>query len=234
MCRKLPRNGQSTTDELWGLLIPIVVLVIVFFGTGVIYLFIPVLVLVLVLLFALVNEGGMGSMTSEQPLILGGFGQKESSERPMYEKWKRKEEGVSVGLLIPIFILGILFMTSGGSWALLIPIAVLVIVFAGDAVSDKRRGERVRAVLSDGHGRTLSEIADGAGMPEAQVIPRVVHEKRRGRADVWFDPMTGVATDQSTRVTSEAPSRASCAYCGFALRDEDRFCPYCGAPIRVS
>ncbi|MGV9103386.1 MAG: zinc ribbon domain-containing protein [Candidatus Thorarchaeota archaeon] len=25
----------------------------------------------------------------------------------------------------------------------------------------------------------------------------------------------------------------ACEYCGFKLKEDDRFCPYCGAPIKA-
>ncbi|MCF2138348.1 MAG: zinc ribbon domain-containing protein [Candidatus Thorarchaeota archaeon] len=234
MCRELPNKKQNGKEDAGGLIIAIGVLFIVFLGIHTIYLLIPIFVLVIVLISTLTTENKIKARTSERHRVSDVSYANSYTEKPIYDQWRRKEKGVSLGLLIPIFILGMFFMNADFSWPFLIPLFVLVTIFFGDLVSDRRRGERVRTVLTESHGRTLSEIADGAGLPEDQVIQQVVHEKRRGTADVWFDPATGVATDEHFRDQVERPARGTCVYCGFALRDDDRFCPYCGAPIRGS
>ncbi len=218
---RLMTKRNDSSEETIGLLIPIGILFIVFLGTGVIFILIPIFILLTVLGSTLVAKSRIHRSKEHPP------------EKPIYDQWRKKEEGISIGILIPILILGWFFVRSGMSWPFLIPLFVLVMVFFGDLAGEARRSKRVRTVIDTGQGRTLSEIADSAGVREDQAILQVVHDKRRGQSDVWFDPSSGTVAERPTRVDETRPTKMGCVYCGFALREEDRFCPYCGAPIRM-
>ncbi|NWF95012.1 MAG: zinc ribbon domain-containing protein [Candidatus Thorarchaeota archaeon] len=216
----------------WSLLIPIGVLMSVMLGTGVPWLLIPVFVLTSVLIFSLSAERKMSSIAGRGHA--GPVGN--DAYKPIYDQKRQKEEGVSCGILIPIGIMSWLFLVSGFSWPFLISLFVLVLVFLqGLVVSIRGRGEVVER-LKTVRGARVDEIADSIGITPDRARQHIVHEKRRGAADVWFDPVTGESVPGKSPIAERASSdsRTGCIYCGFALRSEDRFCPYCGAPIKIS
>ncbi|MDF1539839.1 MAG: zinc ribbon domain-containing protein [Candidatus Thorarchaeota archaeon] len=125
--------------------------------------------------------------------------------------------------------MGWLFVTSL-SWVFLIPIFFLFWSFFASVLKNIRGRSEVREEIQKGDVESIQDIADRTGMREEQVRRHIVHDKRGGTADIWFDSSTG------QRAFTPVPERTSadlygCKYCGFALRSEDRFCPYCGAPI---
>lgn len=232
---------MSEKDSPWPLLIPIGVLAIVFLGTGVIWMMIPIAVLVCVFLGAFnedqkIRRQGKGM----KPLKGGASGSYVDGpaqdldwtmEKPIYERKTQKDQGVALGVLIPIFILSWIWVTGGFSWPILIPIFVLAVVFLASLADNSRGRSQVREELDRGDVRTIEDIADRSGIPEERVRRHIVHEKRRGESEVWFDPSTGAISQTPIQPTQEA--RTGCPYCGFALKFEDRYCPYCGAPIRA-
>ncbi len=223
---------QPPDSETCGIMIPIGVLLIVYLGTGIIFLLIPVFVLIITLLSSLnINRAIHRKKAVSQQITNDTI--ESYPQEPIYDQWQRKEEGTSLGILIPIFIIGLFYVQTGFSWPFLIPLFVLVTILIGDLVGDHKRGKRVRTALTESQGRTLSEVAYGEGLSEDQAIKETIHEKRLGNLDVWFDPSTGEIVDNRVHAESSTSARRSCIYCGFSLRDDDRFCPYCGAPIRV-
>jgi hypothetical protein len=231
----------TDNDNPWPLLIPIGVLVIVFLGTGVIWMMIPIAVLVCVFFGAYNEDRKIGRQRREMRPInetrSGGYVDGPSQDsgwttsKPIYERRTQKDQGVSLGILIPIFILSWIWVTGGFSWPILIPIFVLSLAFLGSVFERTRGRAHVKEQLTRRDIRTVHDIADRAGIPEEQARRHIVHEKRRGESEVWFDPSTGEIS--STPVTASGESSVGCPYCGFALKSEDRYCPYCGAPIRA-
>ncbi len=239
-------SGSKNTSELGesiGILIPIGVLLIVMIGTGVPWLLIPIGVLTIVLLTNFNEQRKIRSRQSdvdywsappESGITSGSMAEHPSyTLRPIYDQQKRKDEGVAVGLLLPIlFMLGFFLWT--GAWPFLIPLFVLGIIFLSSlANQNKTRSDVIRALEYD-DARTVEEIADSSGVPPEKVRWHIVHEKRSGDADVWFDPQTGSRSETPSPSYESAAIQKGCPYCGFALKDEDRFCPFCGAPVRVS
>ena len=93
---------------------------------------------------------------------------------------------------------------------------------------------KVREEIERGQLKSVHDISSHIDMPEERVRRHIVYEKRSGSSDLWFDSATGEGTTKPI-VTKEpaGTSRVGCTYCGFALKDPDRFCPFCGAPIRA-
>jgi hypothetical protein len=237
----LPNNDE---DSPFGILIPIAILVIVMVYTGVVWIMIPIGILVIVFFSEAAERRQIESRRGEiyhwkapepgtqtsgyipegAPLVT----------RPIYDRKKRKDEGVAFGILIPIFIIGWLYLSTN-SWVLLIPLAVLVLSFLSSIVNNRRGSSEVRDEIQRGDARTVEEISDRTGLPEERVRRHIVREKRSGTSDVWFDPSTGETISSPIRVVEPEPrpSGVGCKYCGFALKPEDRFCPFCGAPVRA-
>ena len=237
-------KDTSNVGESVGILIPIGVLVIVMIGTGVPWLMIPIGVLTIVFftsfnerrkIRARQSEGEYWSVPPKSGITSGSMSEQPSyTFKPIYDQQKRKDEGVAVGLLLPIiFMLGFFLWT--GAWPFLIPLFVLGIIFLSSLVNqNKNRLDVMRAVESS-DARTIDEIADSSGVPTEVVRRHIVHEKRRGDSEVWFDSQTGTMTETpSPSYDSSATSQKGCPYCGFAMKPEDRFCPFCGAPVRAS
>ncbi|UCH05615.1 MAG: hypothetical protein JSW05_05475 [Candidatus Thorarchaeota archaeon] len=237
----MPSNDE---DYPFGILIPIAVLVIVMVYTGVGWIMIPIGILVIVFFSEAAERRRIDSRRREidywkapQPgTQVSGYVPEGSpmDTKPIYDRTKRKDEGVAFGTLIPIFIMGWLYISTD-SWVFLIPLAVLVISFLGSIANSRRGSAEVRDEIQRGDARTVGEIADRTGMPEERVRRHIVRDKRSGTSDVWFDSSTGEAVPSPIRVVEPEPvvSGAGCKYCGFALKSDDRFCPFCGAPVRL-
>ncbi|TXT57955.1 MAG: hypothetical protein BAJATHORv1_10665 [Candidatus Thorarchaeota archaeon] len=155
-----------------------------------------------------------------------------TTQKPIYDRKKQKEGGITCGTFIPIVIVGWLFLTTT-SWIFLIPLFVLLASLIGDIIKRIHTSSEVREELRHGAGQSVPEIADRAGVPEEHARRVIVDEKRRGESDIWFDPNTGSRTSSPTSVVTPSGGQIGCVYCGFALKDTDRFCPYCGAPIKA-
>jgi hypothetical protein len=232
---------MSRADSAWPLLIPIGVLLIVFLGTGVPYLMIPVFILFCVLVGGLSEEKKiqttrqeMDHWTRSEPGVYTSGSMSDPTltvDRPIYDRQKRKDEGIAFGLLIPIFILAFVWYESGFDWPISIPLFILGLIFLSSVAGSIRGRSRVRAELSRASTGTVQDLADRSGLPEDRVRRHIIDEKRAGATDVWFDSRTGEMTTEH-KPAEERPSQGACPYCGFALRFEDRFCPYCGAPIK--
>lgn len=231
-------NGpEEKSDEVWPLLIPIGVLVIVLLGTGVVWILIPIVVLLCVFFGNLSEQRNISERRAEHAPIRtydesseDGFAAR--PEKPIYDREKQKDEGIAFGTLIPVVILFWLFIQSL-SWVFLIPIFFLLWSFFESVLKNIRGKPEVREEIERGDARSIQEIADRTGVPEAQVRRQIVREKRSGEADIWFDPSTGERVATPMHNYPRASSKVGCIYCGFSLRDEDRFCPYCGAPIKA-
>ncbi len=225
-----------------GLLIPIGVLLIVMFGIGEPWLLVPIFILAIILLSGRSQEQKIKSRereidhwrAPESDTYSSGYTPEPIVEdtKPIYDQKKRKDEGITCGTFIPIIIIGWLYLQST-SWVFLIPLVFLLISLIKNISKQTRGKSQVREELL-GEGGSVSEISDRTGLPEEKVRQHIVTEKRSGSSDVWFDPSSGEMTSSSIRVVDEPTEKeVGCTYCGFALKREDRFCPFCGAPIRV-
>ena len=151
----------------------------------------------------------------------------------MYDKKKKYDEGITCGTFIPILFIGWLFLESQ-SWIFLIPLFFLFVSLFQRVILNIQGRSKVRQEITQDRHMTIHEISTSVGMPEERVRRHIVDDKRSGSSDVWFDPNTGqTASEPVAEVEPSASSSVGCVYCGFALRGEDRFCPYCGAPIRA-
>ena len=98
----------------------------------------------------------------------------------------------------------------------------------------RKRSAKIKEEMHRCNVRTVSDISSRTGLPEEKVRERIVTEKRSGSSDVWFDPHSGEITHSPIKIVEPTTSSSvGCAYCGFALKPEDRFCPFCGAPIKA-
>ncbi len=226
-------DSEDEEDRPVGLLIPIGVLSIIMVATGVVWLLIPIFVLLVSLVSSVTEEKRIRARkdtvaSSETPIPA------QIDTKPIYDRRKQKEEGVAVGVLIPIGILGWLYFESGFSWVFLIPLFVLVFVFLSSVVENVSHRSKVLTEFERGQGRTVPEIAGSAGVPEDEAIQFIIGQKRKGASDVWFNPATGTTSSAPAHPADSGVSGArGCVYCGFALKPEDRYCPYCGAPIKA-
>ncbi|MBE0526436.1 MAG: zinc ribbon domain-containing protein, partial [Candidatus Thorarchaeota archaeon] len=226
-----------------GLLIPIVVLFIVMFGTGVPWLLIPIAILSIILLSGrsedekikkreqeiihrkIPESGIYSSRYSPEPVV--------EEAKPIYDQKKRKEEGVTCGTFIPIIIIGWLYLQTY-SWVFLIPLFILIIALLETLYGQVRGKSEVMEELRKKPIGSISDISDRTGLPEQKVRQHIVTEKRSGSSDVWFDPSSGEMISSPIRTVDESVAKkVGCTYCGFALKPDDRFCPFCGAPIRA-
>jgi len=228
---------KEKTDEAWPLLIPIGVLIIVMIGTGVIWIAIPIFVLVCVFFGNLTEQRKISEKRLEYTRVgdydgssRGGY--VSSGEKSIFDREKQKDEGIAFGILIPVVVLFWLFIGSL-SWVFLVPIFFLLWAFFESVLKNIRGKPEVREAITRGDARSIQEIADSTGVPEDQVRRQIVREKRSGSTDIWFDPATGERAAPSQHNYPPEGAKVGCVYCGFSLRDEDRFCPYCGAPIKV-
>jgi multisubunit Na+/H+ antiporter MnhG subunit len=232
-------NGMS-----FGLLIPIAVLIIVMFGIREPWLLVPIAVLGIIFLADAMQSNKIEKRqeqvdywkASEPGTYSSGTvpEHRPVETKSIYDQKKQKEQGVTCGTLIPIIFVGWLFWESR-SWVFLIP---LLFLFAGliENLSKSMRGKsRIQEEIQRENVRTVSDISSRTGLPEERVRQLIVTEKRSGSSDVWFDSKSGEITHSPVRAADQpaTPSRG-CSYCGFALKSEDRFCPFCGAPIKVT
>lgn len=228
----------SENDNPWGLLIPIAVLLIVMYGVGEPWLLLPIAILGIIFISGVAQSNRIrnrqrdydrwkspepGSMTS---------GYTPEPSKPIYDQKKQKDQGITCGTFIPIIIIGWLFLETL-SWVFLIPLAFLFAALIETAAKQGRGQSKVRDQLQREDHRTVQDIADTTGMTEEKVRQHIVTDKRKGESDVWFDPTSGQMTHSPTEVVKPTQTKTGCSYCGFALRSEDRFCPYCGAPIKT-
>jgi len=237
-------NSKDKTENPWGLLIPIGILVIIYLSSGVVWLLIPIVILTLVFFGGVSEERKIKTKrrrtelprtTDPSAITFGHMPEKKYvQDRPIYDRKKQKEEGLALGTLIPIIIIGWLWLSSGLAWPFVIPLFVLVVVLLSNIVEHFKGQSRVRDELERSDAITIPEIASRVGVPEERVRRHIVREKRGGTSDVWFDSATGTTTSTPVRVEERTTMRGvGCLYCGFALKPEDRFCPFCGAPIRA-
>ena len=155
-------------------------------------------------------------------------------DKPIFDRTKQKEQESACGLLIPIGIIGILWVIFDFAWWFLIPLVVLFFSFISTITKQSKGKTYVISELERGDARTIPEIASRTGVSEDKVRKHIVEEKRSGTAEVWFDPSTGTATSEPIgRIEPSPDTRGACPYCGFELRHQDRFRSYCGAPIKV-
>ena len=234
---------MSDNESSIGLLIPIVVLLIVMFGTGVPWLLIPIVILSIILISGRSEDQKIKKRereitrkkTQEPGTYSSGYTPEPVVEetKPIYDQKKRKEEGVTCGTFIPVIILGWLYLQTS-SWVFLIPLFILVVALLETLYNQIRGKSEVREELRRDARGSVSDISDRTGLPEEKVRQHIVTEKRSGSADVWFDPSSGEMTSSSIREIDEpTEKKVGCTYCGFALKPADRFCPFCGAPIRA-
>lgn len=232
-------DSKDSSESSWPLFIPIAVLVLVMIFTQVVWLLIPIVILLCVFVGNLREEQ---KMQYEETYVEQRDHKPDTStsgytpthqvthEKPIYDRRKQKEEGIAFGILIPIAILSWFFFTSG-SWVFLIPVFFMVWSFIDSIVKRYRGRSEVHEEIDRGDAKSIPEISHRTGIPEEQVRRHVVREKRSGAADIWFDPTTGQRAEISSVGARPSETQKGCKYCGFALRYEDRFCPYCGAPI---
>ncbi|MHA1480014.1 MAG: hypothetical protein ACTSQZ_01135 [Candidatus Thorarchaeota archaeon] len=151
----------------------------------------------------------------------------------IYDRKKKKERGISCGTFVPIIFCGWLYFETG-SWVFLVAIGFFLVSLFQRIISNIQGRSKVQREIAQDRHMTLGEISSSVGMPEERIRRHIVDEKRSGTSDIWFDSKTGETTSKPVGgIDSSIPSKVGCAFCGFALRDDDRFCPYCSAPIRV-
>ena len=223
-----------------GLIIPVGILLILYIMSG------NIVVLVFMVICAsiyFIDGSRKRKIKSQQPITdhwispepIAARHRPKYLTKPIYDTKKRKEEGISFGMLIPIGILLCIYYITGGSFGILIPLFILTVIFLSGLFNRNKGRTRVRYEIEHGDARTVTEIANQAGIPQERVQQHIVFEKRRGSSDIWFDSATGERTSSPQLVIdTPAGSQRACPYCGFVLKNEDRFCPYCGAPIMAS
>jgi preprotein translocase subunit YajC len=237
-------DNDNDDNELCGILIPIIILGIVLLTTDVYWLLIPIVVLFIVFIQERNQQQKIKSKkesfdywrASESRTYTSGAASESTiyDDKPIFDRTKQKEQESACGLLIPIAIIGILWISFGFVWWFLIPLVVLIFSFVSTLMKQKKGRTYVISELQSGDARTIPEIASRTGVSEDKVRKHIVTEKRSGMTDVWFDSSTGAATTTPAETVESSPdTRGGCPYCGFELRRQDRFCPYCGAPIKT-
>ncbi|MGD9397813.1 MAG: zinc ribbon domain-containing protein [Candidatus Thorarchaeota archaeon] len=225
-------------DNPWGLLIPIGVLLIVMVGFGEPWLMIPIIVLGIIFISGVAQSSRIHTRqrdydhwkAPEPGSVTSGYTPEPS--KPIYDQKKQRNQGITCGTFIPIIFVGWLFLETL-SWVFLIPLFFLFAALIETATKQGRGKTKVRDQLQRDELRTVQDIADSTGMTEDRVRQHIVTDKRSGESDVWFDPSSGKMTQTPAEEVGSAQTKGGCPYCGFALRSEDRFCPFCGAPVRV-
>ena len=227
-------NFDDDDDDPIGLIIPIGILLILLVWLRIVWLLIPIVVLLIVFVSS-IAEGR--KIKERQYWTSPGSDDyprtKPIEEKSVYDRKKQKDEGITCGTFIPIIIIGWLFFETL-SWVFLIPLFILAFSLFQRILKGMSGRAKVREEIERGQLKSIHDISSHIGMPEEQVRRHIVDEKRSGSSDLWFDSTTGQATQKP--IATEEPtstSRVGCTYCGFALKDVDRFCPFCGAPIRV-
>jgi hypothetical protein len=227
-----------TDDNPIGLLIPIGVLLILMVGIGEPWLLLPIFILTLIFISGVAESRRIRNREREYDYWrapeAGTYtsGTLPEPIKPIYDQKKQRDQGITCGTLIPIVIIGWLLLETR-SWVFLIPLFFLFAALIEAGTKQGRGKSSVRHQLHQEDMRTVSDIADSTGMTEERVRQHIVTEKRKGETDVWFDPSSGEVTHTPIRVIEQTNTRIGCTYCGFALKSEDRFCPYCGAPIKT-
>jgi hypothetical protein len=244
--RNMPRRrrrGRGEKDDPWGLAIPIAVLLIMMVLTRFVWFLVPLVVLLVVFALSIQKDQEITRRATDidywkapdaKSIFSGSrIGETGGIREPIYETQRKKEQGITAGVLIPIAVLILLFFLTGTVW-FIIPIAVLVISFLGSSAKSQQNQSRVIKELERGDAKSVDDAAEETGLSEEKVRRHIVEGKRKGETKVWFDPNTGTKTSTPIRVTEpQAEYVRACEYCGFELRKEDRFCPYCGAPIKA-
>ena len=230
----LSNKDNFDDDDSIGLLIPIVILLVLLVWLQIVWLLIPIVIL----LFVFVSSIAEGRKIKERQYWTRSRledypSTKPIEEKSVYDRKKQKDEGVTCGTFIPIIIIGWLFLETL-SWVFLIPLFFLVFSLILRILKGISGRAKVREEIEWGQLQSVHDISSHIGMSEERVRRHIVDEKRSGSSDLWFDSTTGQAT-ASPIVADEPPStsKVGCTYCGFALKDADRYCPYCGAPIRA-
>jgi disulfide bond formation protein DsbB len=235
----MPKEGGIS----FGLLIPIGVLFIVMFAIGERWLLVPIFVLLVIFIGDFVQGSRIEKRQHQVDYWKAPDPDTYSSgtipdyptidTKPIYDQKKQKEQGVTCGTLIPIIFIGWLFWESR-SWVFLIPLLFLFVGLIENVSKSTRGKSRIREEMQRENVRTVSDISDRTGLTEEKIRQRIVTEKRSGSTDVWFDSTSGEITHVPIGTVIEpTKSSAGCSYCGFALKPDDRFCPFCGAPIRA-
>ncbi|TFG31280.1 zinc ribbon domain-containing protein [Candidatus Thorarchaeota archaeon] len=227
----------------FGILIPIVVLVIVMLSSGERWLMIPITILFFIFIgdayqnmkirqkreqidYWKAPDAGIHRFGSTTEL-------QRTDRKPIYDQKKQKEQGVTCGTVIPIVIVGWLFLMSG-SLVFMIPLLCLLASLIDNLTKSTRRTSIIKEEMRKENIRTVSDISSRTGLPEERVRESIVTEKRSGASNVWFDSESGEITRSPIKVIEPAEKLSiGCVYCGFALKPQDRFCPFCGAPIKA-
>lgn len=233
---------NQDSDDHWGLVIPIAVLAVVYFITGVGWVFIPLAILLCVLCGnvredALIRrrEEEIDYWKAPKPGTYTSGHISDSLQydaKPIYDRRRQKQQGTDFGILLPILILGAVLLFTGVVW-MVIPIFVLIIIFFSDISSRSEASAQVRDQIYQNDVESVQDIADKTGMSEERVRRHIVDQKRSGESDIWFDPSTGTKVTSPVKEVPSEKTSGGCSYCGFALKEADRFCPFCGAPIRA-
>ncbi|NHI83817.1 MAG: zinc ribbon domain-containing protein [Candidatus Thorarchaeota archaeon] len=229
-------------DEQLGLVIPILVLGIVMLITRVGWLVIPLAVLICVLFGNVREETQIRKReekidywrTSEPGTYTSGYVSDpiEADRKPIYDLKKQKQQGTDFGLVLPILIIAAVWLFTGVVW-MTIPLFVLLLVCVFSYSGRSRTSSRVRTQLYQDDVESVQDIADRTGVPEDEVRQYIVDQKRSGESGIWFDSSTGTKISSPVKEPLSEKTGHGCLYCGFALRNADRFCPFCGAPIRA-
>ncbi len=230
----MPNKDNFDDDDPLGLIIPIVVLLLLLVWLQIVWLLIPIVVLLLVFVSSIAEGRKIKERQYWKSPGTGDYPRtKPIEEKSVYDRKKQKDDGITCGTFIPILIIGWLFVETL-FWVFLIPLFFLVFSLMKGVLSNLSGRSKVREEIQRGQLGSVHDISSHIGMPEERVRRHIVEEKRSGSSDLWFDSATGESTTQPT--VAEEPtstSQVGCTYCGFALKEADRFCPFCGAPIRV-
>ena len=238
----LPWNDENDENDLCGIFIPLAILTVIMLVTGVVWLLIPIVVLSIVLIEERLQHRKIKAkkvsidywQSQEPGSYTSGAESHAYDDKPIYDRTKQKEQESACGLLIPIFVIGFMWVFFGFDWWFLIPLIVLIFSFAATLMKQSKGRTYVISELHGGGARTIPEIASRTGVSESKVRKHIVREKRSGSSDVWFDSSTGTATIVPVEtIESSSDAKGGCPYCGFELRHQDRFCPYCGAPVKA-
>jgi hypothetical protein len=106
-------------------------------------------------------------------------------------------------------ILGWLFITSL-SWVFLTPIFFLLWSFFESILKNMTGLGEVREEVQKGVIESIQDIANRTGMPEEKVRRHVVHEKRSGDSDIWFNPSTTRKASIPFTPDQQSPSTYGC------------------------
>ncbi|MFX1605027.1 MAG: zinc ribbon domain-containing protein [Promethearchaeota archaeon] len=229
---------KRNEDNPIGLLIPIGILFIVMVGIGEPWLMVPIVILGVIFISGVAQSRRISTRESDYDYWRAPrpssytSGYIPEQPKPIYDQKKQRDQGITCGTFIPIIIIGWLFLQTL-SWFFLIPLFFLFAALIETATKQNRGKSQVRDQLQRKNMRSVQDIADSTGMTEERVRQHIVTDKRGGQSDIWFDPSSGEVTQTPVRSVEPTQTKVGCNYCGFALKPEDRFCPYCGAPIKT-